>query len=329
MQEREKPMSDKRTHPDNQTPPDPDRRQAIKTGIAGTAVLSALATGNVSATAQEPAPGGLLSGQVALVTGAARGIGRAIAVAYAKSGADVAALDIADPDAYREALGYPLGSEAELDETVALIEAEDRRALKIKADVSSLAAMRDAVTRIIDSFGTLDTLVANAGVGATTVLHEMPEDRWKTVIDINLNGAANAMISALPAMIERRAGRIITVTSIAGRMGSASSSNYVASKWGLIGLTKAAAIDAGLYGITVNAIAPTGVRTGIFGGLQNDPQWLAGYEAILSQLHTLPVGILEPEDITGTAVFLASPAARHITGAVIDVAAGANARYTA
>lgn len=322
-------MPDKRTHPDNLTPPDSGRRAAIKTGIAGTAALAAMATGSVPATAQEPTPGGVLSGQVALVTGAARGIGRAIAVAYAKAGADVAALDIADPDAYREALGYPLGSEAELDETVAMIEAEGRRALKIKADVSNLAAMRDAVAHVVDTFGTLDTLVANAGVGATAPLHEMTEDRWKTVIDINLNGAANSMIAALPMMIDQRAGRIITVTSIAGRMGSASSSNYAASKWGLIGLTKTAAIDSGPYGITVNAIAPTGVRTGIFGGLQNDPEWLEGYESILSQLHTLPVGILEPEDMTGTAVFLASPAAKYITGAVIDVAAGANARYTA
>lgn len=321
-------MPDKRTHPDNQIPPDPGRRAAIKTGIAGTAALSALAAGSLSATAQDAKPEGVLSGQVALVTGAARGIGRAIAVAYARAGANVAALDIADPDAYREALGYPLGSEAELDDTVAMIEAEGRRALKIKADVASLAAMRDAVAEVVDTFGTLDTLVANAGVGATAPLHEMAEDRWKTVIDINLNCAANSMIAALPVMIAQRSGRIIAVTSIAGRMGSARSSNYAASKWGLIGLTKTAAIDAGSYGITVNAIAPTGVRTGIFGGLQNDPRWLEGYEAMLGQLHTLPVGILEPEDMTGTAVFLASSAAEHITGAVIDVAAGANARYT-
>ena len=111
-------------------------------------------------------------------------------------------------------------------------------------------------------------------------------------------------------------------------MGSGGQSDYAASKWGLIGLVKTAAIDVGPHNITVNAIAPTGVRTGIFGEVLNDPDAMAGLDAVLRSVHTLPVGILEPEDMAGTAVFLASPAARYISGAVIDVAAGFNAHYT-
>lgn len=312
-----------------ETPADPSRRRAMTSGIASAAVASVLSAGGAAAAEEcQTAPNSVLSGQTALVTGAARGIGRAIAVAYARAGADIALLDIADPDAYQATLGYALGSEADLNETAGLVDAAGRRSLKIKADVADLAAMRRAVTEVVGTFGKLDIMVANAGVSAGGALHELPEARWKTVVDINLNGVANSIMAALPPMIERKSGRIITVTSILGRQATGNLSNYIASKWGIVGLTKAAAIDAGPHGITVNAIAPTGAKTGIFGGALGNPETLAAYDAGLRQSHALPVGLLEPEDIAGAAIFLASPAARHISGDVVDVAAGLNARYT-
>ena len=226
-------------------------------------------------------------------------------------------------------LGYALGSEAELDETIAQIEAAGRRALKIKADVAQPGAMRAAVAKVLETHGRLDIFVANAGVGGGGRLQDVSDAHWKTVLDINLTGVASGMAAVLPPMQAQGGGRIIAITSVAGRMGAGGQTDYAASKWGLVGLVKSAAMDAGPHGITVNAIAPTGVRTGIFGGYADDPAWMTGFEALMHQMHTLPVGMLEPEDMAGTAMFLASPAARHISGAVIDVAAGMNARYTA
>lgn len=311
----------------NDEPRDPARRRTMMAGLGAPIALSALAA---TATAQDgDASAGILDGQVAMVTGAARGIGRAIAVAYARAGADIVALDIADADAYRDVLGYRLGSEAELDETAALIEAEGGQVLAIKADVSDAGAMRSAASDTLDRFGRLDIVIANAGVGGGGPIHGVTDAHWKTVLDINLTGAANTMKATLPPMIERQSGRFIAITSVAGRMGAGGQADYGASKWGLVGLVKSAAIDAGPHGITVNAIAPTGVRTGIFGQLMDDTAWMAGFETFLNQMHTLPVGMLEPEDMTGAALFLASPAGQYISGAVIDMAAGMNARYTA
>ena len=305
------------------------RREAIALGIAGALGVSSAAAVGRPAAAQSAAHGAFsLAGKTALVTGAARGIGRAIAVAYARSGADVVALDIADPDAYGNVLGYRLGSQEELAETVGLVEAEGRQALGLRADVADRRAVQDAVGQALGRFGQLDIVVANAGVGGGGRLQDVSEAHFKTVLDINLNGAANTLQSAIPNMIARNNGRIIAVTSIAGRMGSAGQSDYSASKWGLVGLVKSAAIDLGPHNITVNAIAPTAVRTGIFGRLLENPEFMSGLETALGFGHTLPVGILEPGDMTGAAIFLASPAAQYISGAVLDVAAGYNAPYT-
>lgn len=310
-------------------PIDQPRREALKFGLSGALGVSALTAGGQPAAAQSADDAAFsLAGKTALVTGAARGIGRAIAVAYARSGADVAALDIADPDAYGNVLGYRLGSQEELDETVGLIEAQGRRAIGIRADVADKRAMQDAVDQTLDQLGQLDIVVANAGVGGGGRLQDVTEAHFKTVLDINLTGTANTLQSAMPHMIARNAGRIIAVTSIAGRMGVGGQSDYAVSKWGMVGLVKCAAIDLGPHNITVNAIAPTGVRTGIFGELLDNPEFSAAFQEALHLGHTLPVGMLEPADMTGAAIFLASPAGQYVSGAVLDVAAGYNARYT-
>ena len=306
----------------------PSRRKALKLGIAGAAGASLSMAAEPAASETTRASEFSLVGQTALVTGAARGIGRAIALAYARSGADVVALDIANSNAYREVLGYPLGSAQELDETVRLIEAEGGRAIGIRADVTDKSAMKGAVEQTLDAFGQLDILVANAGVAGGGRLQDVSDDHFKTVLDINLLGAANTIQAVAPHMIGRNAGRIIAVTSIVGRMGASGQADYATSKWGMVGLVKCAAIDLGPHNITVNAIAPTAVRTGIFGDLLENPEFTTPFEAALRGGHTLPVTILEPADISGAAVFLASPAAQFISGSVLDVAAGYSARYT-
>ena len=218
-------------------PLDPRRRDALKAGLAGAAGMAGLTAASRPAAARSGEETSLpLAGKAALITGAARGIGRAIGIAYARAGADVAALDIADPDAYRAILGYPLASQADLDQTVRLIEAEGRRAIGIKADVVDKSALAAAMRQTVGRFGRLDIVVANAGVGGGGRLQDLSEAHLKTVIDINLIGAANTLQAALPPMIEQASGRIIAITSVAGRMGSGGQADYAASKWGLIGL---------------------------------------------------------------------------------------------
>ncbi len=227
-------------------PIDENRREALMFGLTGALGVSTLAAAGRPAVAQSTEVAAFSpTGKTALVTGAARGIGRAVAVAYARSGADVVAIDIADPNAYGDILGYRLGSQEELDETVVMVKAEGRRAIGIRADVADKRAMQDAVEQTLGRLGQLDIVVANAGVGSGGRLQDVSEAHFKTVIDINLTGAANTFQSAIPHMIARNSGRIIAITSIAGRMGSAGQSDYAASKWGMVGLVKCAAIDLG------------------------------------------------------------------------------------
>lgn len=294
-------------------------------------VLGSLAVGAIAASAAQAdsAVPKAMQGQVALITGAARGIGRSIALAYARLGADVVLVDIADSEIYEKTIGYALASDADLQETVALLKQSTGRVLSIKADVSDEAAMNKAVAETVKKFGRLDVFVANAGIAAQGSMVEMPSERWNTVIDINLKGVANGLRAALPQMQKQQYGRVINIASVLGRQGSAGLSAYCASKWGVIGMTKAAALEVGKQGITVNAIAPSGVKTGIWGQMLEQPEMMAGLDARLQTKHALDVGLMEPDDIADAAVYLASAGAKMISGMVVDVAAGANAAYTA
>jgi len=263
------------------------------------------------------------------VTGAARGIGRAIAAALAESGASVAALDILeDIEGHR----VPMASAGDMSSTQALVEARGARFLPIKADIRDLRAMQEAVRHTEVALGPIGILVANAGVNSNVRFGAEDETAWRNhwdiITQVNVIGTANTLRAALPGMMARRTGRVIVTSSTFGRQGNDLNPAYVASKWALVGLTKSAAIEAGAAGVTVNAIAPTAVRTGL-GGPQTPEARARADEWLKAQYHKMPVGILEPEDIAGTVVFLASPAARYINGEVIDIAAGANARYTA
>ena len=264
------------------------------------------------------------TGKVAVVTGAARAIGRACAVSLAREGADVTVMDIAQPDAFPD-LNYPMASMDDLAETKRLVEEEGSRCLAIQGDVRNMKQMRSIVDRTINEFGKVDIMVANAGLVPSVPLTEMSDRQWNDVIDVNLTGTGNTIRAVLPHMVQRKQGQIVAITSTLGRQGNAGNAHYVASKWGIVGLVKSAALEAGEHNITVNAVAPTGVRTIRFPEAGEQRQ---AAEEFLEEYNALPVLLLEPEDIADSVVFLVSPQAKYITGAVIDVAAGANAKYT-
>lgn len=309
------------------------RRGIVLGGSAAVAGVAAAAYGATPSVAQTPTEeiqgeqmvGGELSGKVALVTGAARAIGRACAVELARKGADVVVMDIANPNAFPY-LNYPMASQQDLAETKSLVEAEGRRCVSIQGDVRDTAQMRSIVARSISELGQLDIVVANAGLVPSVPLVEMTDQQWQDVVDVNLTGTGNTIRAALPHMIEREQGQIVAITSTLGRQGNANNAHYVASKWGIVGLVKAAALEAGPHSVTVNAVAPTGVRSVRFPEEGTDAY--AAAEEFLSGYNALPVLLLEPSDIADSVAFLVSPQAKYITGAVLDVAAGANAKYT-
>ena len=316
----------------NQKSQNPLTRRNIVLGgaaaIAGSATVFAQSNKTEAVEPQSVAQSsstGMLSGKVAVVTGAARAIGRACAVSLASKGADVVVMDIAQPDAFPY-LNYPMASMDDLNETKRLVEEQGSRCLSVRGDIRNMEQMRDLVDRTINEFGQVDIMVANAGLVPSVPLVEMTDQQWNDVIEVNLTGTGNTIRAVLAHMVERKQGQIVAITSTLGRQGNAGNAHYVASKWGIVGLVKSAALEAGEHNVTVNAVAPTGVRTIRFpeSGEQREAA-----EQFLSEYNALPVLLLEPEDIADSVVFLVSPQAKYITGAVIDVAAGANAKYTA
>ncbi len=274
-----------------------------------------------------------LKGKVALITGAARGIGRATAVAMAREGADIALVDIASPKGVKNIDGYRLANRSELAEAASLVEKEKRNAIQIVADVRDLEAMNQAAQRTVRELGGLDILVASAGIVIGSPFEQMNLGQWTDVIDVNLTGVANSMWAALPQMKKQKSGKMIVLASTIGRQGFSGVANYVATKWGVIGLVKTLALELGQYNITVNAVSPTVVNTPLyrseageeFNGVDSPQE----QDAQISLNHALPIPVLNPEDIADGILFLASNEAKYISGIALDIAAGSNARYTA
>lgn len=272
-----------------------------------------------------------LSGQVAIITGGARGIGRAVAVRLAKEGADVAICDIADQIS---SVPYPMANTQDIAETIRLIETEGVRALSVQADVRSRQQMENVVKQTIDAFDKVDILVANAGVLTFGWLHELSDAEWDDVVAVNLSGVAKSMQAVIPHMRERRYGRIVVINSCNSRFGSAQSASYNASKWGVLGLVKCAAVEYAKEGITVNAINPTGVRTPMIineatltWADPNNPSPAAIENYLRNSLNAQDVGLIEPEDVAAGVPFFCSPDSYRITGEAMDIAAGANVRW--
>lgn len=242
-----------------------------------------------------------LEGKKALVTGASRGIGRAIALALAAEGADVA-------------VNYA-GSEAAAKEVAAQIETMGRRALVLKADVADSAAGTAMVDAVVKEFGRIDILVNNAGITRDTLLMRMKEEDWDAVLTTNLKGVYNCTKAAVKYMMKQKSGRIVSISSVVGLTGNAGQANYAAAKAGVIGFTKAVAKEVAARGITVNAIAPGFIKTDMTSVLPE--------KVVEGLLNNIPLHALgAPEDIAKAALFLVSEDANYITGQTLHVDGG-------
>ncbi len=285
----------------------------------------------------KPGRGSVLTGKVAVVTGAARGIGRAIAVEFAANGADVIAIDIAGP--VSPVSNAKPALPAELDETLRQIKAYGRRGETLRADIRDITALRAAADHIESSYGKIDIVVANAAIQTWKPLVEMQDSDWRDVIDNNLNGTANTLRAFAPKLVARKHGRIIVLSSMQGKHGTKDASSYCASKWGILGLMKSAAMELGEFNITVNAVIPGLVDTALtrydkrlvesMGETGQKPQGKpTPQQAWNVRAPTVPlkVGWLQPDDISPVAVFLASDAAAMVTGAEYEVTGGDSAK---
>ncbi len=260
-----------------------------------------------------------LEGRVAFVTGAAHGQGRAACRALARAGAHVVALDVAKPLPYPS---YGMGTSEDLASLEREIAGFGVTGLGLVADVRDTPAVRGAVERTLERFGRIDVLFNNAGICAYGLSHELSEDEWDAMLDINLKGAWNVGRHVIPHMIARSAGVIINNSSVAGMRGMNRLSHYAASKWGLIGLTKSWAIELAPHRIRVVSIHPTGVNTPMNDGLAAMEGKTTREIAELSAGNLLAVPWIEPEDVAEAVVWLASDRARFVTGSQLVLDAG-------
>lgn len=243
----------------------------------------------------------MLTGQVALVTGASRGIGRAIALELAGSGADV--------------IVNFAGNEAAADEVVRAIEGMGRKAIKIRANVALLAEAEEMVKQGLEAFGKIDILVNNAGITRDNLIMRMKEEEFDEVIQTNLKGVFNCVKAITRPMMKQRYGRIINISSVVGVLGNPGQVNYVAAKAGVIGLTKAAAKELASRNITVNAVAPGFIETDMTDQLPEEMR-----TQLLGQIPLAKLG--KPEEIAKVVRFLASNDASYMTGQTIHVDGG-------
>ena len=245
----------------------------------------------------------MLENKVALVTGAGRGIGRVIAIALAKEGAEVV-------------VNYN-GSEERAKEVKQTIEENGGKASIYKCNVSDFEACEAMIKDIVKEHGRLDILVNNAGITKDGLIMKMKEEDFDSVLNVNLKGTFNTIRHSARQMLRQKSGKIINISSVSGILGNAGQANYAASKAGVIGLTKTMARELGSRGITVNAIAPGFVDTEMTGVLSEEIRENACRQIILGRFG-------KPEDIANVAVFLASDKADYITGQVISVDGGMN-----
>ena len=241
-----------------------------------------------------------LSKKIAVVTGASRGIGKAMAETYAQAGAHVICVS---------------RNEDALNGVANLIRSNGGSASIAACNVSDLENFQKLIKDTADNYGSVDILVNNAGITRDTLIMRMSEDDWDIVIDINLKGAFNGIKAVTRTMMKQKSGRIINISSVVGLTGNAGQVNYAASKAGLIGLTKSAAKEIGSRGITVNCIAPGYIATDMTDQLDDQAK-----DLLISQI---PLGrIGSPDDIAATALFLASDEAGYITGQTFTVDGG-------
>ena len=245
----------------------------------------------------------LLEGKTALITGGARGIGKAIALKFAANGANVAFSDIRIDD--------------QTDALVEELESFGVQALAFASDASDFSACDKLANDVVSAFGKIDILVNNAGITRDNLLMRMSEEEWDTVIRINLKSVFNLTKAVQRTMLKQRSGSIINMTSVVGMNGNAGQSNYAASKAGMIGFTKSIAKEIGSRNVRVNAVAPGFIETEMTAGLPEDVR--------KSWTETIPLKRAgKPEDVADICLFLASDISSYVTGQVISVCGGMN-----
>jgi SDR family mycofactocin-dependent oxidoreductase len=259
------------------------------------------------------------AGKVAFITGAAHGQGRATALALAREGARIGAFDIARPMSYP---GYEMGTPTELKSLADACQQLGTECMTFAGDVRDDIAVTQAVEETTHRFGRIDILFNNAGICAYGLAHELTEEGWDAMLDINLKGAWLVARRVIPVMMRQGSGVIINNSSIAGLRGMGRLSHYAASKWGLTGLTKSWAIELAPHGIRVNSIHPTGVNTPMNDGLAALEGLTAQQIAERSAGNLLPVPWIEPDDVAQAVLYLASDRARFVTGSPLVIDAG-------
>ncbi|MFE9580699.1 mycofactocin-coupled SDR family oxidoreductase [Nocardia sp. NPDC006044] len=272
---------------------------------------------------------GNLDDRVAVITGGARGQGRAHAVALAAAGADIVICDLAEQVA---SVPYPMSSKSDLAETAKLVEETGRRCVPLEADVRSQTEMNAVAQRAIDDFGRIDILVANAGIASNSVIAEMDDEVWQDMIDINLSGVFHSFRAVVPHMIERRWGRIVATSSIVARMGVRNAGHYAAAKWGVIGLVKSLSLEVAEYGISVNALLPGGVDTPM---IQNPAMYRMMLpdvenptrEDVAAMFAAGPPNsdLIAPDEVADAVLMLVSERGRHFNGEALTLSGGMSA----
>jgi SDR family mycofactocin-dependent oxidoreductase len=270
-----------------------------------------------------------LDGQVAVITGGARGQGRADAVALAELGARIVLCDVPAP---MSSVQYQLGSAEDLALTVSLVREAGSAAIAVQADVRDPVAVGQVAGAAIAEFGQIDILVANAGIVSTGRLWELSDEAWQEMIATNLTGVFNALRAVVPHMRERRYGRIVVISSQGGRAGLPGISHYSAAKWGIIGLAKSLALEVAAEGITVNVVAPGTVRTPMVvneATVERDANGEPLSDEVLGKRfaahHPIPRPWIYPQDVAREVVHLVTEPG-NITGAVIEIGLGQSAR---
>jgi (+)-trans-carveol dehydrogenase len=269
---------------------------------------------------------GRLDGKVAFVTGAARGQGRSHAVRLAQEGADVIAVDLCRQI---DSVPYGMATPDDLAETVKEVEALDRRIVAREADVRDSAALKAAVDEGFAQLGRLDIVLANAGIFSTATAHEMDDQTWQDMIDVNLTGVWKTCKAAIPHLLAQGdGGAIVLTSSTAGLKGFPGFAHYVSAKHGVVGLMRTLALELAPHRIRVNSVHPTTVDTDM---VQNDALYQLfnpdsptrdAFRQVSSEMQALPIPWVEPVDISNAILWLVSDEARYVTGVTLPVDAG-------
>ena len=274
--------------------------------------------------------GGRVEGKVAFITGAARGQGRSHAVRLAQEGADIIAVDVCAPISSNTVI--PPATPDDLAETADLIKGLDRRIVTAQVDVRDFDAVKAAVDSGVEQLGRLDVIVANAGIGnGGATLDKTSEADWQDMIDVNLSGVWKTVKTGVPHLISGgNGGSIILTSSVGGLKAYPHTGHYIAAKHGVVGLMRSFALELGQHFIRVNSVHPTNVNTPLFMNSGTMKLFRPDLEnpgpddmAVAAQLmHVLPIGWVEPEDISNAVLFLASDESRYVTGLPLTVDAG-------